>query len=244
MTIAIIDDEPINRLVLKKIITEKCKDKKIIIEDGIIESSISKINELKPDILLLDIELKNGTGFDILNELNYNPEVIFTTAYEKYALQAIKAHAADYILKPIEENELYQALVRCANKIKQQTKTAQSNDLFFEISTNEGKSYINVNDILCFEGSGSYTYLTTKDEKILISKNIGDIESELEKTVFFRTHNSFIINMKHIKGFEIKRSGIITLNNEQIIPVSQRKKKDFIDILKANNYLKPESTLN
>lgn len=226
MTIAIIDDEPINRLVLKKIIAKRCQDKKIILEDGIVESTILKINALQPDIVLLDIELKNGTGFDVLKNLNYNPQIIFTTAYEKYAIQAIKAKASDYILKPIDEEELIAALISCKNKIEKLKLEAKPQPKrFFSYSTNEESKSLETDEILYFEGAGSYVYCITKNDKILISKNIGEIEKNLDSQSFVRCHQSYIVNLKHIKTFDKKRTGNLYLINGEGIPVSQRKVK-------------------
>lgn len=246
MRIAIIDDEPLNRLVLRKIINAKCTDKEIIIEDGLIESSITKINLLKPDIVLLDIELKNGTGFDIIDGLNYSPEIIFTTAYEQYALQAIKAKASDYILKPIDEDELIKALINSSLKIEATNSkkvVLQENEIsplsgkaiaekkFYSFRINNIKKTIFQDEIYFFVSSGSYTYLITENAKIILSKNIGEIEKELLNTKFYRTHNSFLINTTKIKLIDTKRSGKITLLNGETIPISQRKVKNFFDFL-------------
>jgi len=226
MKIAIIDDETNNRLVLKKIIDRHCSFAAIVVEDGYIETSITKINEQKPDVVLLDVEMKNGTGFDIIKGLNYLPLFIFTTAYEKYALQAIKNQASDYILKPIQEDELLLALESCRKKLAENADSekpaAQS---FFTYSTNEEKKTISADEILYFEGSGAYVFCVTAGEKILISKNIGEIEKKLNEKAFVRCHQSFIVNLKHIVSFNQKRNGNLVLSNGGEIPVSQRKMK-------------------
>lgn len=234
MTIAIIDDEPLNQLVLKKIITSKCSDKEIIIEDGMIESSIEKINKLKPDVVLLDIELKNGTGFDVIAGLNYKPQIIFTTAYEKYAIQAIKAHASDYILKPINEEELLSALEACRQKTIATenliSPSKESKASYFTYSTNEGKKTIDADEILYFEGSGAYVFCVIKNDKVLISKNIGEIEKILDTSIFFRCHQSFIVNIKYVAKFDQKRTGVLYLISGHQLPVSQRKMKIIAEI--------------
>jgi two-component system LytT family response regulator len=226
MRIGIIDDEVFNRLVLKKIITENCPFASIVVEDGSIESSISKINQHKPSVLLLDVEIKNGTSFDIIRGLNYTPIIIFTTAYEKYALQAIKSHAADYILKPINELELLTALTKCREKIITDSLIEnQHAQTFFTYSTNDEKKTILSSEILYFEGSGAYVFCVTQTEKILLSKNIGEIEKTLEEKHFIRCHQSFIVNLTHVVRFNQKRNGNLVLNNALEIPVSQRKMK-------------------
>jgi two-component system, LytTR family, response regulator len=230
ITVGIIDDEKANRSVIKNILTEYCAYANIIVEDGLIESSVKELNLKKPEVIFLDIELKNGTGFDILTQLNYKPEVIFTTAYSQYAINAIKIKAFDYILKPINEEELVNSLKNCKEKIlnaKEFAKNALGTDTFYNIATNEGKLSLNFNDILYFEGSGSYTYCVTVSKKILFSKNIGEVEKEIASSLFFRTHHSYIVNLTKINRIEIKRNGKLFLNNNESIPLSQRKIKEF-----------------
>lgn len=232
MTIAIIDDEAINRLVVKKIIQRHCPDLEIIVEEGLINEAINKINEHKPDVIFLDIELKNGTGFDILNQLLYKPKVIFTTAYSEYALQALKLHAFDYVLKPIDEQELVESVKR----LKELYKLTSGNERkaetgMFSYTTNSGKSIINIRDIIYFESSGSYTFLYTINEKIILSKNIGEIEKDIDATLFFRTHHSYLVNTTKIKSIDVKRSGEVTLLNDDKVPISQRKVKDFLMVM-------------
>lgn len=229
MKLAIIDDEPINRLVLNKIITANCSYATIALEDGIIESSVKKINELRPDVVLLDVEMKNGTGFDVIKGLNYMPLFIFVTAYEKYALQAIKNQASDYILKPINEEELLSALSRCRKKLMAaQPAEVQS---FFTYSTNDEKKSISTDDILYFEGSGAYVYCISVKEKILLSKNIGEVEKNLDEKNFIRCHQSYIVNIKYVTSFNQKRNGNMILSNGSEIPVSQRKMKAVAGLL-------------
>ncbi len=240
MKIGIVDDEILNRLVLKKIISEHCPFAKIVMEDGSIESSVIKINENKPDVLLLDVEIKNGTSFDIISKLNYSPIIIFTTAYEKYALKAIKSQAADYILKPINEMELINALNKCKTQLKNSAnnKTTET-PAFFTFSTFEEKKSILFDSILYFEGAGAYAYFATQNDKILLSKNIGEIEKTLEENNFIRCHQSYIVNLTHVVHFNQKRNGSLLLQNGDEIPVSQRKMK--LVLQKLNNVTKNEN---
>lgn len=238
MTIGIIDDETRNRLLLKSILQAYAPEEQIIVDEGLIEPAIEKLNHLRPDVVFLDIELKNGTGFDILKGLTYSPEVIFTTAYSQYAIDAIKVHAFDYILKPINEKELVASLNQCRNKIeknKTQEVPAPIGKSFFNIATVEGKISLNYADIFYFESSGSYTYCATPDKKILFSRNIGEVEKELPKNIFFRTHHSFIVNLTKVNKIEIKRNGKLHLNNSEVIPLAQRKIKEFKQFFNNGN---------
>lgn len=240
MTIGIIDDETNNRLLINNMLQAFAPTEQVVVIEGLINTSIEKLNKHKPDLIFLDIELRNGTGFDILKKLEYKPEVIFTTAYSQYAIDAIKVHAFDYILKPINENELINSLNECRLKLTNRKRTGADNrtaiaDSFFNIATNEGKLSVNYNDIYYFESSGAYTYCVVRDKKILFSKNIGEVEKEVPKEIFYRTHNSFIVNLNKITKIEMKRNGVIQLDNKDTIPLSQRKTKAFKTIFNQNN---------
>ena len=228
MTIGIIDDENSNRLLIRSILQALAPEEPIIVDEALIDPAIISLNKLRPDIVFLDIKLKNGTGFDILKKLNYKPEIIFTTAYSQYAIDAIKVHAFDYILKPINESELIKSLKNCKEKLKSEDTgkfTLQSN--FYNIATNDGKYSLNYSEIYYFESSGSYTYCVTNTKKTIFSKNIGEVEKEIPADIFFRTHHGFIVNLTKINRIEIKRNGKLYLTNKKVIPLSQRKIKEF-----------------
>lgn len=237
MKVAIVDDELMNRLVIRKIVKGNCPWVDIVVDEELIDNAVASINAARPDVVFLDIRLKNGTGFDIMRELEYKPRVIFTTAYSEYAIKAFKVQAFDYLLKPIDENELIDSLERCRQLMvkaelqePREEKTVQG---FYSYATSSGKTTISFDEINYFEGSGAYTFIITRDDKILLSKNIGEIEKEVPASLFYRTHNSYIVNVKKIKSVDAKRSGQITLMNDDVIPLSQRKAKEFLELLKT-----------
>lgn len=236
MNVGIVDDEQNNRQVIRNIINRNCPTVQITVEEGLIETAIKNLNKHKPELLFLDIELKNGTGFDIIQKLDYKPEIIFTTAYSQYAINAIKVHAFDYILKPINDNELINSLFAVKEKIKANAPLPEIRELssrkFYIINTNDGKQTLNHNHILYFEGAGAYTYCVTPLKRTIFSKNIGEVEKELPQELFYRTHNSFIVNLNKIKHIETRRSGHITMDNDDILPISQRKIKTFLELFK------------
>lgn len=232
MKIAIIDDELHNRLVIRKIIENNCPNLDIVVDEGSIDKAIQEINHKKPDLIFLDIRLKNGTGFDIVERIAWKPKIIFTTAYSEYAIKAFKVHALDYILKPIDDQEIIESIKRF-EKTQTQKNPAGSN--FYSYATNNSKKTISYDEILYFESSGAYTYLVAEQEKILLSKNIGEIEKEFSENKFYRTHNSYLVNLKKIKSIDVKRNGQINLSNGDIIPVSQRKLNDFLELIKHTN---------
>lgn len=229
MKVAIIDDDAINRLVIRNILNYNLNYIKIIIDVGVQSTAIELINKLKPDLVFMDIELRNGTGFDIINELNYKPEIIFTTAYSKYAVDAFKVDALNFLLKPIDDKELISSTIKCKLKIDNERilQFFKKEKSYFEISTNKGKTVIHFDDIYYFESSGAYTNIITSNEKTMLSRNIGDIEKVLSSSFFFRIHNQYIVNLKQIKKIEIKRNGYILLSNGISLPISQRKVKNF-----------------
>lgn len=239
MKIGIIDDEVHNRLIIKKIIEKRFPLILIVVEEGIVERAIEKINNEKPDLVFLDIKLKNGTGFEVIDGLNYTPKIIFTTAYGEFAIQAIKIKAFDYLLKPIDDNELV-ASVKQVEKIEIESRVQAQRDPeigmdFYYYATKAGKMSVRKSDILFFESSGAYTYIVAENQKVLISKSIGEIEQELRESIFFRTHNSFMVNITKIKKIDIKRGGFVTLKNDHVVPIAQRKVKDFVNLLGGNN---------
>jgi two-component system LytT family response regulator len=242
MKVAIIDDEINNRLVIKNIIRTRFPLILIVVEEGAVETAIEKINFEKPDLVFMDIQLKNGTGFNVIDSLEYKPKIIFTTAYSEFAIKAIKIKAFDYLLKPIDDNELIASVkelerLNIAEKLNYKTDTEIGMD-FYHYVTHAGKMSVRKSDILFFESSGAYTYIVTENQKLLVSKSIGEIELELKESFFYRIHNSFIVNITKIKNIDIKRGGYITLKNEKVVPISQRKTKSFMDLLggKKSNY--------
>lgn len=223
MVIAIVDDNTIDSLHIKKIILSEFDDDVVIIEHSIFTALVEKINEIKPDILFLEVELKKWTGFDIIKSLSYLPQIIITATSEKHALQAIKAQVVGYILKPVDEKELCNILLNCKDKIEKKNTVPTTNQKKFTFSSK--RKSLDMAEILYFEGAGAYVYCVTIKEKILVSKNIGRIEKMLSEMNLIRCHQSYIVNLNHVVKFEQKRNGKLFLTFGDEIPVSQRKMK-------------------
>lgn len=219
-----------SRQVIINILKEYCPYVNIVAEEGSVSRAITSINDARPDLVFLDIELKGGNGFDVLRDLQYSPQIIFTTAYSQYAINAVKVHAFDYLLKPINEEELIASVNKCHEVFLAGQKPKEKADTelgFFSYNSYDGKHAVRYADILFFESSGAYTFCVTSGDKTLISRNLGDIEKELPVKEFFRTHHSYIINLNKIKKVELKRNGTIYLENNHMVPVAQRKIKEF-----------------
>lgn len=242
LKLLIVEDELNNILLIKEMLKKLDFPVEIVGTATEVYEAIEVIKNTKPQLVLLDIMIKGGTSFTILEKIeNYTFEIIFITAYSQYAIDAIKKHALDYILKPINYAEFSNAMIHSRSRIKEKEKIKNIQPIeansFFSVKTTTGSEVIPVDSILYFEADGSYTKCITEKNNAIVSKNIGDVEKELPSHVFFRCHHSYIINVNHIEKVELSRSGTIECTNGQVIFVSQRKKKEFMDFLQQNKRL-------
>jgi two-component system LytT family response regulator len=211
-------------------------DVQVIGECESVKEAIIVANTCKPELIFLDINLTDGTAFDFLEQTeNLNFKVIFITAYEEYALQALKMGAVDYLLKPVDIEELQMALEK-VEKLpiatqKQQIKKVKQvwNDdaSTLILSLQDTFQVIDLNELLFCESDKGYTTFYCSDgKKHLVSKTLKEFEDALSKANFVRPHQSFMVNLKFIDKYE--KSGVIYLKNEKKIPVSSRKKETFL----------------
>jgi two-component system LytT family response regulator len=236
-TLVIEDEDLIRKMIVSMV--KKIDTITFVGEAASVAEGLVLTNTTQPDLILLDIQLKDGTGFNLLEKLTILPKVIFITAYNNYAIQAIKVGALDYILKPIDEEELELAIQKITkeNQLKEQfthTNTALKGklDKLF-LKTQEGLHILNLSDILYCLGEGSYTEFHTKDgSKITISKPLKEYETVLPDDRFARCHQSYIVNLNEIS--RIDKSDFIIINDGTKIPLSTRKRKWFIDSFFSN----------
>ncbi len=186
------------------------------------------------DILFLDIEMPGGNGFDLLELLGENaPYTIFTTAYAEYAIKAIKQGAKDYLLKPIDPDELTESVKKVLQYFdKGQKKTPEVSSV---LSVNTGKAIILLNkyDVLYIKADGRYSEIfCSNDQHFTICKNIGEYERELANSSFFRIHKSFLINCKHVVKINSNDGGFVEMSNKKEIEISKRKKAEFLKFIK------------
>lgn len=204
--------------------------------------AIESIAVLEPDLVFLDVQMGEKTGFDILRSLpKIDFEIIFTTAFEKFALQAIKFSALDYLLKPIDVDELNAAIMKLINE-KSRKKTADKINLLLQntqktdglfkkiiVPTISGFEFIEIANIIRCESDSNYTSIYYKDkQKIVVSKTLKDFEEMLNDYNFFRVHNSHLINLAYIKRYHKGKGGSVTLTDGSEIEVSTRRKEDFL----------------
>jgi len=241
----VIDDEPNARQVVKNIVELYCHDAEVVGEAINVADGIKKINNLKPDLVLLDIRMPDGTGFDLLRKIkNLNFHFIFITAYEQYAIQAIKQSALDYILKPINTNELVSALEKVhLTRLKesdQQSKLSvfsynldnETDNKRLILNTQDSIYMVHVSDIISCKADKNYTEVNIQNkQKLVISKTLKDFEKMLTGSGFFRTHQSHLVNIKYISHYEKGLGGTIIMEDSSRIPVSSRKKDAFLQLM-------------
>lgn len=232
----IIDDEVRSRSILRTMLSHHCSDIVISGEATNIDEALELIQETSPDIVFLDIELGLGTGFDLLGQL---PEIsfqtIFVTAYDSFAIKAIKWSAQDYLLKPVDPVELVASVnktIRAINTKNDKTAAVEHaivNGNKIGLPCMEGLKFVEIKDIIRCEAKGTYTEFSFKDrKKILISRSLQVYEDILESYGFFRVHHSHLINLNCIKEYIKGRGGNIIMTDGAIIAVAARKKDDFL----------------
>lgn len=230
----IIDDEPLARELLREFL-EQHSELTLIGECAKGTEAVDKIDELKPDLIFLDVQMPGMSGFDVLDEINHDPFVIFTTAYDQYAIKAFERNAVDYLLKPIDQERFKLAVDRAIGRMnteqnnvgellrnmKTENKTSYDSHIFVQKS--EKLINLPVEEIEHLEASGDYTILTTKNDQFVSSSGIGKLEEILNPETFIRVHRSTIININSLKEIEKHFNGgmIVKMNNGKSFPVSR-----------------------
>jgi two-component system, LytTR family, response regulator len=238
----VVDDERDAVDFITSIIKEYCAGLEVAGQAYNVQEAIRIIEAEKPDLVLLDVEMPNGTGFDLLTHFpEKNFDVIFITAFNHYAIKAIKFSAIDYILKPINIKEFIESINRV---IQKRSESSIKNDDKFKvlienlkapvpsrlaIPTSDGMEYLNPRDIIRIEADRSYSwFFLTGERKILVSKNLKEFQDLLGDRSFFRPHNSFLINLKYVKKYVKKDGGYIEMSDGSQVPVSRNRKDIFL----------------
>jgi two-component system, LytTR family, response regulator len=238
----IVDDEPKNIRILQGLLDESCPDVKIVGEAISAETAIPLIREKNPDLVFLDIEMPYGNAFDLLDKIMpVNFEIIFITAFDDYTLKAFKYSALDYLLKPVSIDELKSAVQKAKERIRFKNINSQLQNLMFNINKsnaslqkialpfNDGLVFVLLSDIIRFEAKGGYTHVyLSNNEKYISSKIIKEYEELLPEDIFFRIHNSHIINLNFVKKYHKGRGGMIEMTDTAMIEVATRRKDEFL----------------
>lgn len=225
----IIEDEKNSREILEWQLNKHCPQVKVLSFFGSSVEAAEQIHRIAPQLVFLDIQMPEINGFEFLEKVNpIDFEVVFTTAYNEYAVKAFKYSAIDYLLKPVDAVELRSAVERVEHKINSRLPTLLSPKRM-ALTTTNSLIFIDPDDILFCEGQSNYTnfHLRTENKKILISRTLKEIEEVLIPYNFFRIHNSFVINMKHVKEYVRGAGGYVVMSNDKHLTVSRGRKDDF-----------------
>jgi two-component system LytT family response regulator len=243
MKAILVDDEPDGIRTLQKLLERHCPDVKI--EATCANSAIAKqqIEAIKPDVVFLDIQMPGQTGLEMIAELTVkNFEIIFVTAHNEYILQALQYSAADYLLKPVDEDRLIEAVQRAGKRLKEGKKEELTETLLHNLSnkgnptemrlclpTLKGFIILKLDEIIYCEAERSYTIFHLEGNKpVIVSKPLLDYENLLGDAGFLRIHKSFLINLRHVKEYQRGEGGMVIMNNNSEIEVSRRKKEQFL----------------
>ncbi len=240
----IVEDEKRSRETLSGLLKLYCKNVEVVAEADGVKTGISAITEYKPDIIFLDIQMPDGSGFKLLEELeDYNFDVIFTTAYDQFAIKAIKFSALDYLLKPIFPDDLKVAVNKAEEKQKQQNLKPNIDALLgnykgpreepnIVLSTSDKVYVVKISEIVRCESSNYYTFFYFIDRKrILVSRTLKDNEELLSEYNFLRIHKSHLINLKYVTTFSRNERGFVLMADGSEVPVSRRKREKVLEIL-------------
>ena len=238
MKAALIEDNPSVKRTLIQLIKDYCPEVSIIGEAGNVKEGIQLLSNLKTDIVFLDVEMPDGTGFDILKGLkDIDFQVIFTTSHEKYAIKAIKYSAIDFLLKPVDPEELIEAVNKAKENINQSFTTEKIANLLKAVDNKSeepqslilrdkyGIQSVDLYEITYLESHGSYTkFYLTSGETLMISKGLKEYESLLPADQFFRCHQSYLINMNYLKRYDKRDGDYLILKDGSKVPLASRKK--------------------
>ena len=244
VTAIIIEDELASQNLLSQILIESCPMVKL---EGIFSTkldAISNIQSIKPDIVFLDIELEDCTAFNILESIDHSFfKIIFTTAHEEYALKAFKYAALDYVLKPYAPSDIISAISRVKTQdypkevLSQLNRlvtmqSIQQNSTKISLKTSEGIYLVDVEEITNIEADGSYSIINLANGKTkVVSKNLKYFDELLKVYNFYRVHDSHLININSIEAFKKEDGGFLLMQNDRKIPVSRRRKTEFLALI-------------
>lgn len=248
LTTLLVDDEEHCRIALRNFLTRYCPDVSVIGEADTVATARRLVAELGPDLVFLDISMPPEDGFALFRDLPAPGfHTIFVTAHDEYALKAIKHHALDYLLKPLNISELIRAVGHAKALREQGSMQAQLSQLLQSaqqpglpekicLPLADGFTYVPVREIIRCEAEGSYTiFHFSGRNKVVVSRTLGSYEAVLKDYGFIRVHHQHLINPEHVERYQRGRGGIVVMSDKKEVVVSQRKKDDFLRQINAGN---------
>jgi two-component system LytT family response regulator len=245
LKIIIADDVDNIRESLSEMIQQYSNDSKIVATTNSVKSTVGAINQYSPDVVLLDVEMGDGTGFDVLKQFPAPSfKVIFVSAYQNYAVEAFKFSALDYLLKPVDPNELIKAIHTASDKIDRDKLSLKIDSFISNIEnlskgpkkitlkTSDNIYVVNVQDIIYCESDHSYTkFHLNNGSHIMVSRGLGDYDEMLSPYNFMRIHQSYLVNLNFVSRYEKGDGGKIILSTNANLPVATRKKEQLLQVL-------------
>ena len=243
MKAILVDDEPDGIRTLKKMLELHCPNVDVAATCSNAVAAKHQIKELQPDVVFLDIQMPGKSGLELLTELPAkNFEIIFVTAHNEYMLQALQYSAADYLLKPVDEDRLIEAVQRVENRLEagktegtteallhNLSKTGNPSEMRLCLPTLKGFIVLKLDEIIYCEAERSYTvFHLEKNKTVIVSKPLLDYENLLKDTSFLRIHKSFLINLHHVREYQRGEGGMVIMSDDAEIEVSRRKKDQFL----------------
>lgn len=238
----LVDDEQDSLEVTRMELAEHCPNAEILAAFTDPRAALQALSELDPDLIFLDIEMPQMNGFEFLKQAEgFSGQVIFVTAYDSFAIQAIKAAAADYLLKPLSGDELKRAVERASERLRKDDLREEVIELIDAIRskgqangrvtfpTSDGFEFVDTDSIIYCQGDNNYTHVHRKGApKMLISRTLKSVEEMLVPFGFVRVHNSFMVNPNHIVRFVRNDGGYLIMSDEARIPISRSRRSDFL----------------
>lgn len=246
----IIDDEAMSVGVLQSLLNELAEDVQILGTAATIEQAVNLIDKEQPELVFLDIHLKDGYGFDVLKKVKYNNfQVIFVTAYHNYAIKAFKFSALHYLLKPINDEDLEQAMQRYRQQSVPSLSPQNTHQILKNAMNNSYKKlglptvnavqYVDIERISYCEANAGYTvFQLTSKERIMVSKPLSNYETILADVGFFRIHDKYLVNLREVNRYIRGRGGQVELHSGVLLDVAVRKKNPFM--LALDNFFKTD----
>lgn len=243
MKAILVDDEPDGIITLQRMLERHSPQVQVLDTCNSAAEAKEKIEALKPDVVFLDIQMPGKTGLELLREIGPKDfEVVFVTAYNEYMLQALQFSAADYLLKPVDEDRLIEAVQRVESRLEEDKKDEQDSALLHNLGhagnpaemrlclpTLKGFIVLKLEEILYCEAERSYTVFHLENKKtVTVSKPLIDYDSLLKDTSFLRVHKSFLVNLLHVREYQRGEGGLVIMSNGDEIEVSRRKKDLFL----------------